>query len=174
MNAQNVINGSYVTVADGEADGESKSGSASFGGERSDVAADAGGGAPGEGVSVMSVDGDGTSASVRKVIRIERPSDGTGDAGVSMSLRELSGGTMTSLRAGFTYRFEYTIRGNGLWGIKTNQTGWYPIVTTESFSTGIVTYNAGSASSCNLMIYAIDKTKDMYLEIENIRIIEVR
>ncbi len=174
QNAQNVINGSYVTVADGEADGESKSGSVSFGGERSDVAADAGGGATGEGVSVMSVDGDGTSASVRKVIRIERPSDGTGDAGVSMSLKELSGGTMTSLRAGFTYRFEYTIRGNGLWGIKTNQTGWYPIVTTESFSTGIVTYNAGSASSCNLMIYAIDKTKDMYLEIENIRIIEVR
>ena len=170
QNAQNVINGSYVTVADGE----SKSGSVSFGGERSDVAADAAGGAPGEGVSVMSVDGDGTSASVRKVIRIERPSDGTGDAGVSMSLRELSGGTMTSLRAGFTYRFEYTIRGNGLWGIKTNQTGWYPIVTTESFSTGIVTYDAGSASSCNLMIYAIDKTKDMYLEIENIRIIEVR
>lgn len=170
QNAQNVINGSYVTVADGE----SKSGSVSFGGESSDVAADAGGGAPGEGVSVMSVDGDGTSASVRKVIRIERPSDGTGDAGVSMSLRELSGGTMTSLRAGFTYRFEYTIRGNGLWGIKTNQTGWYPIVTTESFSTGIVTYDAGSASSCNLMIYAIDKTKDMYLEIENIRIIEVR
>lgn len=106
---------------------------------------------------------------------IKRESTGTQEAGYYFNLSILTEGVLSMLEAGATYRFEYVIKGSGQWGIKTNQTGWYPCVaTSDKFSTGVTTYAAGSANRCNLMVYAVDKMKDMYLEIASIKIYKVR
>lgn len=114
------------------------------------------------------------SASSGKALRLERTTKGTKEAGCRLKLSDLKGGKKT-LQKGVTYRFEYVIRGEGQWGIKTNQTGWYPILPVQDkWATGIVTYRAGAASSCELLLYAVDKSKGMWMEIESIRIYEVR
>lgn len=117
---------------------------------------------------------DSTSPS-GKALCLARLSKGTKEAGYYLKLSELTEGTASVLEKGVTYRFEYVVKGSGQWGIKTDQTGWYPCVPmSDKFSTGIVTYKASSAKSCRLMLYAVDKTKDMYMEIDSIKIYKVR
>lgn len=110
-----------------------------------------------------------------KALCLERLSEGTKEAGYYLKFSELTETDSSVLQQGATYRFEYVVKGSGQWGIKTDQTGWYPCVPmSDKFSTGIVTYKAGSANSCRLMLYAVDKTKGMYLEIDSIKIYKVR
>lgn len=110
-----------------------------------------------------------------QAMRLERLSAGTQEAGYYLKLSELTDGGLSALEKNVTYRFEYVVKGTGQWGIKTNQTGWYPCVPMEDwFSTGIVTYKASAASSCQLMLYAVDKTSGMWLEVDSVKIYEVR
>jgi hypothetical protein len=110
-----------------------------------------------------------------KALRLQRKSAGTKNAGYYLDLSELSTDGKSVLKKGSTYRFEYVVKGNGQWGIQTSQTGWYPCVPmSDQFSTGLVTYQAGSAQSCRVMLYAVDKTSGMWLELESLRIYEVK
>lgn len=118
---------------------------------------------------------DDSDASLGKALLLERQTEGTQDAGYYLNLSEMTDGRLSALTKGATYRFEYVVKGSGQWGIKTDQTGWYPCVPmSDKFSTGIVTYKAGSAKSCRLMLYAVDRTKGMRLEIDSVKIYEVR
>lgn len=110
-----------------------------------------------------------------KALCLKRQSTGTKETGVSLSLSELTGGTLSTLEPGAVYRFEYVVKGSGQWGMKTSQTGWYPCVpVSDKFSTCVTTYAAGNAASCRVMMYAVDNTKGMYLEIDSIKIYKVR
>ncbi len=110
-----------------------------------------------------------------KALRLKRLSRGTQDAGYYLNLSELTENGASLLEAGSTYRFEYVVKGNGTWGIKTDQTGWYPCVpSADTFATGMVTYRAGSANSCRLLLYAVDRSDGMELEIDSIKIYKVR
>lgn len=118
---------------------------------------------------------DDEDSATGKTLQLKRLTTGTQESGFYLDLNELTGGLVSALKAGVTYRFEYTIKGSGFWGIKTNQTAWYPMVlTSEGYTTGYATYKAKSASSCQILFYAIDKVQDMVLEIESIKIYEVR
>lgn len=109
------------------------------------------------------------------VLMLERTGQGTKESGYYFKLNELMADESSTLTKGKTYRFEYDIRGTGQWGIKTDQTGWYPCVPMEDkYATGIVTYTAGSGKNTRLMLYAVDKTKGMYLAVDEIRIYEIR
>lgn len=109
-----------------------------------------------------------------KVLCLRRQSYGTRDAGYYIDLKELTDGAFSILEHGATYRFEYFVRGIGQWGIKTDQTGWYPCVPmSDKFSTGIVTYKADFAGTCRLILYAVDRANDIYLEIDSINIYKV-
>ena len=116
-----------------------------------------------------------TLDSSEMVLRIERKERGNKEAGCYLKLGDMTDGKTVALKKGTTYRFEYVVRGTGQWGIKTNQTGWYPIAPSkDEFATGMVTYRANSAKSCNLMLYAVDKINGMWLEVESVKIYEVR
>ncbi|MBP3475896.1 MAG: Ig-like domain-containing protein [Lachnospiraceae bacterium] len=118
---------------------------------------------------------DDSGSSSGKALRLERQSEGTQEAGYYLNLNELTGGELSALKYGATYRFEYVVKGSGQWGIKTDQTGWYPCVPmSDKFSTGIVTYKASAGTNCRLMLYAVDVTEGMWLEVEGVRIYEVR
>lgn len=109
-----------------------------------------------------------------KALYLKRESKGTKEAGYYLNLSELTEGEASILENGSTYRFEYVVKGTGQWGIKTSQTAWYPCAPmSDKFSTGVTTYKAGSGKSCKVMIYAVDTTKDMYIEIESIKIYKV-
>lgn len=110
-----------------------------------------------------------------KALCIRRQSNGNKEAGYYLNLSEMTGGAASALEKGATYRFEYVVKGTGQWGIKTSQTSWYPSApSADGFTTGYTTYKAGSAKPCKLMLYAVDTTKDMYLEIASIKIYKVR
>ncbi len=118
---------------------------------------------------------DDDSSLSGKTLRLKRITDGTQEAGYYLDLSELTGGAVSALKAGVSYRFEYSIKGTGFWGVKTNQTAWYPIVLmSEKYTTGFTTYKAKSATSCQVLFYAVDQIKDIVLEIESIKIYEVR
>lgn len=107
-----------------------------------------------------------------KALCLKRQAEGTHDAGYSLNLSKLM--EKAALEKGAAYRFEYVVKGSGEWGIKTNQTAWYPCTPmSDKFSVGITTYKADYAKSCTLMLYAVEGTKDMYLEIESIKIYKV-
>ena len=108
-------------------------------------------------------------------LMLERTSRGTKESGYYFKISEFMEDGSSVLTKGRTYRFEYDVRGSGQWGIKTDQTGWYPCVPmSDKYATGIVTYTAGSGKDTRLMLYAVDKTDGMYLAIDEIRIYEVR
>lgn len=108
-------------------------------------------------------------------LMLERTSQGTKESGYYFKISEFMEDGSPALTKGKTYRFEYDVRGSGQWGIKTDQTGWYPCVPmSDKYATGIVTYTAGSGKDTRLMLYAVDKTDGMYLAIDEIRIYEVR
>ena len=110
-----------------------------------------------------------------KALYLKRQSNGTKETGYYLELSELTENGDSVLEKGAAYRFEYVMKGSGQWGIKTSQTCWYPCApVSDKFSTGITTYTADSAKSCKLILYAVDKTKDMYLEIDSIKIYKVR
>lgn len=110
-----------------------------------------------------------------KALYFKRETQGTKEAGYYLNLRDLTDGTTPALERNVTYRFEYVVKGSGQWGIKSNQTGWYPCVPmSDKFSTGYMTYRAGFGENCRIMLYAVDMTKDMELEIASIKIYEVR
>ena len=110
-----------------------------------------------------------------KTLQLKRLTTGNQESGFYLDINELTGSLVPALKAGVNYRFEYSIKGSGFWGTKTNQTGWYPIVlTSERYATGFTTYKAKSASSCQILFYAVDKVQDMILEIESFKIYEVR
>ncbi len=111
-----------------------------------------------------------------KALRLKRTAEGANEAGYYIDLAELDtdGQPCTALEKDAVYRFEYVVKGNGQWGVKTDQTGWYPCVPMQDkFSTAIMTYRAGQAKSCRLYLYAVDTTEDMYLEIDSIKIYKV-
>lgn len=108
-------------------------------------------------------------------LQLKRLTIGNQESGFYLDINELTEGLVPALKAGVNYRFEYSVKGNGFWGTKTNQTGWYPIVlTSERYTTGFTTYRAKSASSCQILFYAVDKVQDMMIEIESFKIYEVR
>ena len=114
-------------------------------------------------------------SSTGKALCFKRTTDGTQESGYYLDLRELTDGKTTLLKPGTYYRFEYVVKGSGLWGIKTNQTAWYPISpVADAYSTGFTTYKAKESSICQILFYALDKIKDIILEIESIKIYEVR
>ena len=89
--------------------------------------------------------------------------------------QELMEDASSALEKGAVYRFEYVVKGTGVWGIKTDQTGWYPCVPmADQFSTGIVTYQAGSAKDCKLYLYAVGTTENMYLKLDSVKIYQVK
>ncbi|MBQ9990940.1 MAG: Ig-like domain-containing protein [Lachnospiraceae bacterium] len=108
-----------------------------------------------------------------QVVRIERMSNGSRESGYYLKLSELTG-TAAALEAGATYRFEYTVKGSGQWGFDSSQTGWYPIVPMgDRYATGIVTYQAGLAGSCQIYLYAVSMAKGTHLEIDSLKIYKV-
>lgn len=118
---------------------------------------------------------DDEDSATGKTLQLKRLITGNQESGYYLDLSELTGGLMSSLKAGATYRFEYSIKGSGFWGVKTNQTGWYPMVLSqERYTTGFTVYKAKAASSCQIIFYAVDKVQDMILEIESFKIYEVR
>lgn len=129
----------------------------------------------GDGSMTYSVVEDSESSS-GCALRMERSVSGTKETGCYFPLSELTDGAMSALEKGTTYRFEYTVKGSGQWGIKTNQTGWYPCVPMENtYGTGIVTYQANSrVSEGQLMLYAVDKNAGMWLQVDSVKIYEVR
>ena len=111
-----------------------------------------------------------------KAVRLKRTAEGNKESGFYLKVSEfdIPEGFNTALESGETYRFEYVMKGNGFWGIKTNQTAWYPCMLTEEYRTGFTTYKAKSANTCNLLLYACDKTKDMHMEVNSIKIYKVQ
>lgn len=121
-----------------------------------------------------SVEEDESSVSGKK-ITLKRTEDGTKEAGFYLDLKELTEGKMNVLKANTFYRFEYSIKGTGQWGFRTDQTGWYPIAPeSDQYATGAVEYKADSSSVCRLFFYALDYAKDTVLDIEWIKIYEVK
>ena len=115
-----------------------------------------------------------TGSASGRVLRLERMSTGNHDAGYCLQLSDLTKGAVSVLEEGATYRFEYRVKGSGQWGIKSTQTGWYPIVPSgDRYATGIVTYRAGKAGSCKLFLYAVDRAKGVHLEVDSIKIYKV-
>ena len=110
-----------------------------------------------------------------KALCLKRESQGTKEAGYYLNIKELTLNGSAALEKNATYRFEYVVKGSGQWGIKTDQTGWYPCIPmSDKYSTGIVTYKAGSANSCKLYLYAIDIDNGMELRIDSIKIYKVQ
>ncbi len=111
-----------------------------------------------------------------KAVRLKRTAEGNKESGYYLKVSEfdIPEGFSAALEAGERYRFEYVMKGSGFWGIKTNQTAWYPCMLTEEYRTGFTTYKAKSASSCNLLLYACDKTKDMHMEVSSIKIYKIQ
>lgn len=112
-----------------------------------------------------------------KALSLRRLSQGTQESGYYLKLSEfeLEDGVSEALESGVTYRFEYVVKGNGFWGIKTNQTGWYPCIPIEDeYRTCFTTYKAKAADSCQLLLYAVDMTKDMHIEVSSVKIYKVR
>lgn len=110
-----------------------------------------------------------------KALCLRRLMNGTKEAGYYFDLKDLAIEGDASLEKGAVYRFEYVVKGNGYWGIRTDQTGWYPCAPTiDKFRTCATTYAAGSANSCRVILYALDKEKDIYLEIDSIKVYKVR
>lgn len=107
-------------------------------------------------------------------IRLQRTRNGTHDAGYYIDLAAISQAGEKKLDPGKNYRFEYEVKGDGNWGIKTSQTGWYPIVpSVDEISTGAVTYVANNANACQIIIYAIDRIKDVFIDLISLRVYEI-
>ena len=111
-----------------------------------------------------------------KTIKIQRTAAGNREGGYKLKVSEfvIPQGFTSALESGERYRFEYVVKGNGFWGIKTNQTAWYPCMLTDEYRTGFTTYKAKSASSCELLLYACENTKDMHMEVSSIKIYKVQ
>ena len=116
-----------------------------------------------------------------KVLRLKRTTTGSREGGRSYSLSQLkTADGQNLLKAGKEYRFVYSVKGSGEWGIQTSQTGWYGCLPeSTAFKVGAVSYTAGSytadsGSSCNLMITGKSLTSGMWLDLEWLRIYEVK
>lgn len=117
-----------------------------------------------------------------KVLRLKRTTTGSKEGGGrSYSLGQLkTTDGQNFLKAGKKYRFVYSVKGSGEWGIQTSQTGWYGCLPeSTAFKVGAVSYTAGSyttesGSSCNLMITGESLTSGMWLDLEWLRIYEVK
>lgn len=111
-----------------------------------------------------------------KVLRLKRTTTGSREGGRSYSLSQLkTADGQNLLEAGKKYRFVYSVKGFGEWGIQTSQTGWYGCLPESTdFKVGAVSYTAGSGSSCNLMITGESLTSGMWLDLEWLRIYEVK
>ena len=117
-----------------------------------------------------------------KVLRLKRTTTGSKEGGGrSYSLSQLkTADGQNLLKAGKKYRFVYSVKGSGEWGIQTSQTGWYGCLPESTdFKVGAVSYTAGSytagsGSSCNLMITGKSLTSGMWLDLAWLRIYEVK
>ena len=125
-----------------------------------------------------------------KVLRLKRTTTGSRNGGRSYSLSQLktadgqnllkTADGQNLLEAGKKYRFVYSVKGSGEWGIKTSQTGWYGCLPeSTAFKVGAVSYEAvsytaDSGSSCSLMITGKSLTSGMWLDLEWLRIYEVK
>ena len=116
-----------------------------------------------------------------KVLRLKRTTTGSKKGGRSYSLSQLkTADGQNLLEAGKEYRFVYSVKGSGEWGIQTSQTGWYGCLPESTdFKVGAVSYKAESykaesGSSCSLMITGESLTSGMWLDLEWLRIYEVK
>lgn len=110
-----------------------------------------------------------------KVLRMERTSQGNRESGYYLNLSDLLNNGKVKLEKGQGYRFEYVIRGYGQWGIKTDQTTWYPCAPqTERFATGMTFYEAtDNGKPYRLIFFAQEMTKGMCLEVDSVKIYKV-
>ncbi|MBR5579127.1 MAG: Ig-like domain-containing protein [Lachnospiraceae bacterium] len=110
-----------------------------------------------------------------KVLRMERTSTGNKETGYTLSLTDLLINGNIKLDAGCNYRFEYVTRGSGVWGVKTTQNGWYPCEPqNDKFTTGMTFYEVtDKGAPYNMIFFAKDMTKGMFLEIDSIKIYKV-
>lgn len=116
---------------------------------------------------------DALSAS-GKTLQIKRLSTGNQEAGCYLDLSELTLDGSVVLEAGATYRFEYVMKGSGLWGIRTDQTGWYPCApVADKYTTGYVTYQAKAKDNCRLLLYATDRMADIEWNISSIKVYKI-
>lgn len=125
-------------------------------------------------MSVKIIEDAGVSSG--KALQIKRTAKGTQESGyyIDLSGFDLENGTKPVLESGVTYRFEYVVKGSGYWGIRTDQTAWYPCVLADSYYTGYTTYKADPAKSCRLLLYAIDTDKDVHMEVASVKIYKVQ
>ena len=119
---------------------------------------------------------DDATTSSGKALQIKRTAKGKIESGyyIDLSGFELENGGKPVLENGVTYRFEYVVKGKGYWGIKTNQTAWYPCVLSDSYCTGYTTYRAKTASAGKLLLYAIDTGSDIHMEVASVKIYKVQ
>lgn len=110
-----------------------------------------------------------------RVLRMERTSTGNKESGYTIELSDLMKGSGVKLEAGCNYRFEYVVKGSGQWGIKTDQTPWYPCAPqSDRFATGMVSYKAkDEGGPYRLIFFAEEKTKGMFLEVDSVKIYKV-
>lgn len=108
-----------------------------------------------------------------KVLRLKRTGSGTKQTGYYLKLSDFAGDDL--LKENQYYRIEYTVRGTGGWGYVSDQTGWYPCYPiADKFSTGMVSYRASAAEECRIIFYALDTKKGVYLDIDSIKIYEIK
>lgn len=143
--------------------------------ELNPAAAGAGSSYQSDGTMAVSVVDD-PDAEYGKALRIQRTGNGSKKSGCAYSLGQLKTADGSSLlQAGSKYRFVYSVKGTGEWGVQTSQTGWYGCLPESSaYKIGAVTYEAGSSSSCSLWITGQDLTSGMWLELEWLRIYKVQ
>ena len=111
-----------------------------------------------------------------KVLRLKRTTTGSKEGGRSYSLSQLkTADGQNLLEVGKKYRFVYSVKGSGEWGIQTSQTGWYGCLPESTdFKVGAVSYMAESGSPCSLMITGESLTSGMWLDLAWLRIYEVK
>lgn len=110
-----------------------------------------------------------------RVLRLERTVQGNKETGYYLNLSDLLGNGEVKLEADCTYRFEYVTRGYGQWGVKTDQTTWYPCAPqSDRFATGMTFYEAkDKGAPYRLIFFAQEMTKGMCLEIDSLKIYKV-
>ena len=93
--------------------------------------------------------------------------------GYSMKLADIMNNGDSKLKAGVTYRLEYTAMGTGQWYVETDQAGGYYYRPENHMSTGFINVTAKSWGSGNMMFYAIDDTVNMFMALDSVKIYQV-
>lgn len=110
-----------------------------------------------------------------KVLRMERLSTGNAKTGFAIPLSEMLLEAGIKLEAGYKYRFEYMVRGHGMWGVRTDQTPWYPCVPqSDSFGIGMTVYKAKDyGEPYRLFFFADENSSEMSLEVDWVKVYKI-